>query len=162
MPCIILKPGLHGNGVDVCWTRSHQFQISLDAACIILETSKTLTDLRTDILCDMTAPEARLKHSLCDTTPGMHIPCVTGESSSEPLPSFSSGGKEDLRWLVTPMRTEAWEDWFATQLKFSSKAKLDNGLFVGLRLDGRVSLLYRNECGSVRAESLSCAVDASG
>ncbi|MEW5303923.1 MAG: hypothetical protein WDW36_006568 [Sanguina aurantia] len=63
---------------------------------------------------------------------------IFGESSSEPLPSFSTGGKEDLRWLVAPLRTEAWEEWFATQLKFSSKAKLDNGLFVGLRLDGRV------------------------
>lgn len=68
MPCIILKPGLHVNGVDMCVGHGPTSSRSLLMPSASSWNPKTLTDLRTDILCDMTAPKVCLKHSSCDTT----------------------------------------------------------------------------------------------
>ncbi|GAX75281.1 hypothetical protein CEUSTIGMA_g2726.t1 [Chlamydomonas eustigma] len=46
--------------------------------------------------------------------------------------------ESDLRWRGVPIRSEEWFEWFQSQLKLTSKASSSNGLFVGLRLDGRV------------------------
>ncbi|GFR43249.1 hypothetical protein Agub_g4310 [Astrephomene gubernaculifera] len=47
-------------------------------------------------------------------------------------------GAADQRWRAEPVRLAEWRGWFSQQLSFSAKAKPENGLFVGLRLDGRV------------------------
>lgn len=57
-----------------------------------------------------------------------------GEASSQ-LPDLTP---EDLRWRASPLKEEAWSRWFSSQLKLASKANSEKGLFVGLRLDGRV------------------------
>eukprot|EP00798_Chlamydomonas_sp_ICE-L_P019857 gene19857-26551_t len=62
-------------------------------------------------------------------------PSCEGDKEPGVLPEVA---EEDLRWVANPVRLADWDDWFETQLKFSSKAKVDTGLFVGLRLDGRV------------------------
>ena len=41
------------------------------------------------------------------------------------------------RWRVRPLRLNGWADWFEEQLSGSS-AKSGKGLYVSLRLDGRV------------------------
>ncbi|KAG2502156.1 hypothetical protein HYH03_000643 [Edaphochlamys debaryana] len=58
-----------------------------------------------------------------------------GEAEAAALPPLTSA---DQRWRVEPLRLQQWEEWFAEQLSFSPKAKQERGLFVGLRLDGRV------------------------
>ncbi|KXZ48166.1 hypothetical protein GPECTOR_30g262 [Gonium pectorale] len=58
-----------------------------------------------------------------------------GESGSEQLPPLTP---EDLRWRAEPLRLPEWTAWFEEQVSYSAKAKPENGLFVGLRLDGRV------------------------
>eukprot|EP00195_Chlamydomonas_chlamydogama_P003167 CAMPEP_0202919384 /NCGR_PEP_ID=MMETSP1392-20130828/75718_1 /ASSEMBLY_ACC=CAM_ASM_000868 /TAXON_ID=225041 /ORGANISM="Chlamydomonas chlamydogama, Strain SAG 11-48b" /LENGTH=277 /DNA_ID=CAMNT_0049612727 /DNA_START=146 /DNA_END=979 /DNA_ORIENTATION=- len=65
------------------------------------------------------------------------LPIYGGEGEDEAV-ELPSPSKEELRWVATPIRLEGWRDWFEAQLKFASKAKTENGLFVGLRLDGRV------------------------
>jgi hypothetical protein len=64
-----------------------------------------------------------------------------------PLPIFGDGGasaadvppltKDDLRWRATPLRTDDWAAWFGQQLSASSKTS-EQGLYVSLRMDGRV------------------------
>lgn len=63
-----------------------------------------------------------------------------------PVPCFEEGGQqldlpplspEDLRWRATPLRLQAWRDWFTEQSALAGKTS-DAGLYVGLRLDGRV------------------------
>ncbi|PSC72600.1 LOW PSII ACCUMULATION chloroplastic [Micractinium conductrix] len=44
---------------------------------------------------------------------------------------------EDVRWRATPLRLGAWRQWFEQQAKLANK-KLDQGLYISLRLDGRV------------------------
>ena len=46
--------------------------------------------------------------------------------------------KDDLRWRTSAVKLAGWTDWFETQLRLSGKAA-EAGLWVGLRLDGRVS-----------------------
>lgn len=53
-------------------------------------------------------------------------------------PALAPPSAEDQRWRAEPLRLSDWQAWFAQQLSYSSKAKPENGLFVGLRLDGRV------------------------
>ncbi|GAB4820806.1 hypothetical protein N2152v2_007852 [Parachlorella kessleri] len=64
-----------------------------------------------------------------------------------PLPIFAGAGAdggelpkpqpEDLRWRATPLRLDNWTAWFKEQAALAN-APLDRGLYVGLRLDGRV------------------------
>ena len=41
------------------------------------------------------------------------------------------------RWRATPLRVREWTKWFDQQLSASSKTP-DQGIYVGLRMDGRV------------------------
>ena len=41
------------------------------------------------------------------------------------------------RWRATPLRLDNWTAWFKEQAALAN-APLDRGLYVGLRLDGRV------------------------
>jgi len=41
------------------------------------------------------------------------------------------------RWEGQPIRAEEWQKWFNEQAA-AANANLDKGLYVGLRLDGRV------------------------
>eukprot|EP00877_Chromochloris_zofingiensis_P000740 jgi/Chrzof1/10667/Cz05g07170.t1_LPA1A[v5.2] len=45
---------------------------------------------------------------------------------------------EDLRWRATPLNPENWRSWFTDQLALAPNAVKERGLYVGLRLDGRV------------------------
>ncbi|KAG2435565.1 hypothetical protein HYH02_011859 [Chlamydomonas schloesseri] len=60
---------------------------------------------------------------------------AAGGPSRDTLPALTP---EDQRWRAEPLRLADWKSWFEQQLSFSAKAKPENGLFVGLRLDGRV------------------------
>lgn len=44
---------------------------------------------------------------------------------------------EDLRWRATPVRLEEWKGWFSEQAALAGK-DTGRGLYVGLRMDGRV------------------------
>ncbi|KAI8112872.1 hypothetical protein M9434_004192 [Picochlorum sp. BPE23] len=44
---------------------------------------------------------------------------------------------KDLRWRAKPVRVQEWKSWFDEQAAASGKSA-DQGLYVGLRLDGRV------------------------
>jgi hypothetical protein len=67
-----------------------------------------------------------------------------GSSAGSSGASTSSAGElpplapADLRWRATGVGLDAWRAWFAEQLALSSKATSASGLYVGLRLDGRV------------------------
>ncbi|KAG1667529.1 hypothetical protein FOA52_013719 [Chlamydomonas sp. UWO 241] len=58
-----------------------------------------------------------------------------GDDTSVELPPLTP---EDLRWRASPVRMEEWQEWFGSQLQLATKASSEKGLFVGLRLDGRV------------------------
>ena len=45
--------------------------------------------------------------------------------------------KEELRWRAQPIRTGEWQQWFEDQARLANKG-LEGGLYVSLRLDGRV------------------------
>jgi hypothetical protein len=75
---------------------------------------------------------------LCATPPPPHThththPPSTGEA--QPAPSIPT---TDLRWRAAPLKLDRWRDWFDQQLSLAKSAVSDNGLYVGLRLDGRV------------------------
>lgn len=59
-----------------------------------------------------------------------------------PLPRSSSSSGEppvqDLRWRAAPQQPAAFAKWFEEQLALSSRSSPERGLYVGLRLDGRV------------------------
>ena len=67
-----------------------------------------------------------------------------GASAVEPVEdeetivrSLSTLGEDDLRWRALPLRQDEWKKWFVDQASAAGK-QLDQGLYVGLRLDGRV------------------------
>ncbi len=45
--------------------------------------------------------------------------------------------KVHCRWRATPLRMGAWKDWFLEQMQLANKLP-EKGLYIGLRLDGRV------------------------
>ena len=61
-----------------------------------------------------------------------------GEASSSPdsteIPELA---EDDLRWRANPVRVSDWKAWFDEQAGASGKS-VEQGLYVGLRLDGRV------------------------
>ncbi|KAL4418916.1 hypothetical protein ABPG77_003706 [Micractinium sp. CCAP 211/92] len=75
------------------------------------------------------------------------LPFVAGGAPSSASPSSSSDtsaaaslappGADDLRWRATPVRMDEWRRWFEQQAQLANKG-LDGGLYVSLRLDGRV------------------------
>jgi hypothetical protein len=52
--------------------------------------------------------------------------------------SLPSPGKDELRWRAQALQPAAWREWFGAQLALAPNATPDRGLYVGLRLDGRV------------------------
>lgn len=63
------------------------------------------------------------------------LPIYSDESYSSVSPVDIS--KEDLRFRAIPLRMDDWADWFKQQLTASSKSS-EQGLYVSLRIDGRV------------------------
>ena len=64
------------------------------------------------------------------------LPLFDDESSSDqPLEPPSP---EDLRWRAMPVQVEEWRAWFRNQQGTRPDVMYARGLFVGLRLDGRV------------------------
>ncbi|KAK9817814.1 hypothetical protein WJX72_002596 [[Myrmecia] bisecta] len=64
------------------------------------------------------------------------LPCFDDPNAQASI-SQSPLEKEDLRWKATPLRQNEWRDWFVEQMALAN-AKPDRGLYMGLRLDGRV------------------------
>jgi hypothetical protein len=52
--------------------------------------------------------------------------------------SLPAPGKDELRWRAQPLQPAAWREWFGAQLALAPNATPERGLYVGLRLDGRV------------------------
>ena len=68
------------------------------------------------------------------------LPLYGDGPSALNLPPAAADGS-DRRWRVTPARLDEWRAWTLTQLETAGKNEADGaarGLFVGLRLDGRV------------------------
>ncbi|CAK0757207.1 hypothetical protein CVIRNUC_002521 [Coccomyxa viridis] len=61
-------------------------------------------------------------------------PEENGAGSTE---SSDDQTKSNLRWRATPVNLEQWKAWFKEQADLAG-AKIDRGLYVSLRLDGRV------------------------
>ncbi|KAI7843980.1 hypothetical protein COHA_002518 [Chlorella ohadii] len=66
---------------------------------------------------------------------------ASGSSSAEEEAAAATAlappGAEDLRWRATPIRLGDWQAWFQKQAAMAGKGLAD-GLYVSLRLDGRV------------------------
>eukprot|EP00775_Hariotina_reticulata_P003194 gene3194-3472_t len=61
-----------------------------------------------------------------------------GSSSSSSQPE-GVPDQADLRWKALPRKPDQWKAWFMQQLALAGPStKSDRGLYVGLRLDGRV------------------------
>eukprot|EP01024_Parvocaulis_polyphysoides_P035499 TRINITY_DN3144_c0_g1_i3.p3 TRINITY_DN3144_c0_g1~~TRINITY_DN3144_c0_g1_i3.p3 ORF type:complete len:314 (-),score=39.68 TRINITY_DN3144_c0_g1_i3:1519-2424(-) len=58
-------------------------------------------------------------------------PIFEGEGETQPLT------KDDLRWLGKSVVTDQWRKWFDEQMALA-EVDSQNGLYVGLRIDGRV------------------------
>ncbi|KAK9843863.1 hypothetical protein WJX84_010997 [Apatococcus fuscideae] len=54
-----------------------------------------------------------------------------------PPEASATGGAADLKFKALPLRQNEWAEWFEKQLG-TSKATQENGLYLGLRMDGRV------------------------
>ncbi|EIE24367.1 hypothetical protein COCSUDRAFT_83671 [Coccomyxa subellipsoidea C-169] len=69
------------------------------------------------------------------------LPIFPGDPASSngaaPAESSGSSSADDLRWKATPLRLEEWKAWFDEQTALAN-ANLDKGLYISLRLDGRV------------------------
>ena len=55
-----------------------------------------------------------------------------GDDATENRPARAA-----CRWRAKPLRLNAWADWFEEQLSMSN-AKSERGLYISLRMDGRV------------------------
>lgn len=65
-------------------------------------------------------------------------PSSSGGADAEPAAaSLAPPGADDLRWRATAVRQGEWRSWFEQQAKLANKG-LEGGLYVSLRLDGRV------------------------
>lgn len=88
---------------------------------------------------DTAGQTARRTRNSCHSSPGQvlmqHVchldrPGQLGESSREVAPDV-------CRWEGRPLRAGEWQEWFKSQAE-DAGASLSKGLYVGLRLDGRV------------------------
>lgn len=67
------------------------------------------------------------------------IPLPVYGGSREDIDALCTLSKDDLRWKAAPVRMDEWKAWFDAQAKLAGKTGLGGqGLYVGLRLDGRV------------------------
>jgi len=67
------------------------------------------------------------------------VPLPLFGAEEEGVPPVPEG--EDKRWRVTPVRLGEWESWLLEQMRLAGKTEADaaaKGLYIGLRLDGRV------------------------
>ena len=62
----------------------------------------------------------------------------SSSSSSNSNNSSNDSGKDDLRWKAQALDIPSWRAWFEEQARLANNAKIENGLYVGLRIDGRV------------------------
>ncbi|KAL4857926.1 Protein LOW PSII ACCUMULATION 1 [Chlorella vulgaris] len=60
-----------------------------------------------------------------------------GETPAGGLSGLDPPGPEDLRWRATAIRLDDWRRWFEQQADLAGKS-LSDGLYISLRLDGRV------------------------
>lgn len=60
-----------------------------------------------------------------------------GETPAGGLNGLDPPGPEDLRWRATAIRLDDWRRWFEQQADLAGKS-LSDGLYISLRLDGRV------------------------
>eukprot|EP00879_Flechtneria_rotunda_P032067 GHRR01035218.1.p1 GENE.GHRR01035218.1~~GHRR01035218.1.p1 ORF type:complete len:124 (+),score=30.38 GHRR01035218.1:194-565(+) len=65
------------------------------------------------------------------TLTGMYLAFAATVSLAPPSP-------DQLRWRAAALNPDAWKQWFSDQLALAPNASPDRGLYVGLRLDGRV------------------------
>lgn len=59
------------------------------------------------------------------------------EAEAAAAAALAPPGPEDLRWRATPIRLGDWQAWFQKQAAMAGKG-LGDGLYISLRLDGRV------------------------
>jgi len=64
----------------------------------------------------------------------MYDSSVEEEEDALDIPELT---EKDLRWRAMPVRKQEWKTWFDEQAAASGKSA-EQGLYVGLRLDGRV------------------------
>ncbi|WIA12497.1 hypothetical protein OEZ85_012530 [Tetradesmus obliquus] len=60
---------------------------------------------------------------------------VYGGDAADAMPA---PGRDELRWRAQPLQPASWREWFDAQLALAPNAVPERGLYVGLRLDGRV------------------------
>ena len=65
------------------------------------------------------------------------IPMYENQQQSSRGDSLRNFTQDDLRWRAKPVRVNDWKEWFDEQVAASGK-ETSQGLYVGLRLDGRV------------------------
>ena len=69
--------------------------------------------------------------------------CYTGDAAHKAANSVVQSANHSrasiacCRWEGRPIRADEWRQWFKSQAETAGKS-IDNGLYVGLRLDGRV------------------------
>jgi hypothetical protein len=69
------------------------------------------------------------------------ITAPLSSASADASSSTASSAEADasnLRWVARAKRTAEWQGWFEDQLALAKGASGAQGLYVGLRLDGRV------------------------
>lgn len=65
------------------------------------------------------------------------IPLPMYGGTREDIDLIQQLSPDDLKWKACPIRTDQWKKWFDTQANAAGKVTA-HGLYVGLRLDGRV------------------------
>eukprot|EP00892_Ulva_mutabilis_P005086 jgi/Ulvmu1/294/UM001_0298.1 len=65
------------------------------------------------------------------------LPLKGDANGAAALPPLDKDDKESAKWEGRAVRTNEWRDWFEKQASTANK-NTDAGLYVGLRLDGRV------------------------
>lgn len=69
--------------------------------------------------------------------PSAASPSSSGGADASAAPALAQPGADELRWRATAVRMDEWRRWFEQQAKLANKG-LEMGLYVSLRLDGRV------------------------
>lgn len=65
------------------------------------------------------------------------LPLLSQPGEADLLPQMEKDDAEAARWEGRVVRADDWKAWFQEQASVAGKG-VDNGLYIGLRLDGRV------------------------